>query len=94
MNKNDACTGLRVVTGSLETRLGTLVSPQYLANRREEATGTIRGVVEDSGGIAWWVDHDTGETAPYSIHEMEPLPDQVAPETRSKTPPPRRNLWD
>jgi hypothetical protein len=94
MNKNEAQAGLRVRVDSLGTRLGALVSPQYLANRREGAEGTIRGVVNDSGDLVWWVDHDTGEVAPYSIHELEPLPDQTPPEETDDDPPTRGNLWD
>lgn len=76
MNVKDIKQGIHVRVHTLGSTAGMLISPGYLALRREGATGWIREPVPGDGDL-WWVEHSDriGETTAYSFHEFEPAPE-------------------
>jgi len=71
----DVQPGMRVKVTCLHSTRGMLIATEDLNRRRLNATGTVQGFVPGHGGDVWWVQHDTGEVAPYSFDEIDPEDD-------------------
>ena len=53
---------------------GMLIRQDYLDNRKDKITGTVRGYVAGHGGDVWWVEHDEDKkVAAYCTDEMTEL---------------------
>ena len=84
MKITDARPGVRVRVDNLDWKGGgvdpiTPIGYTYLKARTLGAVGTLETVVNRTLGQVWWVKHDGGEIAAYSVHELTLLEDQRAP---------------
>lgn len=55
----------------LDSTEGLIAMPSLIANRREDADGTIDGIVPGHGGDVYWVKHADAKRAPYCFTEFE-----------------------
>ena len=56
--------------GVLHATTGMLIAPKHLVVRAPDAEGVIKGFVPGHGGDVWWVEHENGDIAAYSVGEM------------------------